>query len=432
MADAASPAPEPTKHKHRRHTWPQRLVLGVNLLVVMACFVSAAIIWYANHRLGERKVVALADPAATTIADTPGTPPPVTTTLPGDTAPPATAADEWTEPYTGDTSAKNFLITGESSNPCADGDPTAGAFGEEHDSTALTDSIMVIRISPATNQAAVLSLQRDLWVKISGTNSRRKINSAFDPNNPTILANTITENFGIPIDHYINIDLCMFKTLVDAIGGVNVPFQYHVYDPNTGLDAGPGCVNLTGSQALAWVRTRKLRYDDPVTGEERRDQSSDFGRISRQQDFLRRFAAKAISEGLTNPRAAATFIDQFIRYVITDSALTAGTMLDFVQAMHNLDPATIRTFQFELSSNNRNGLSTQDLSSGSDFNEQLLAVFRGEAELGSVGATPDTSVPSTDSTAATSPDSSVDTTLPVVNPEDNLQGIVPQDDPTCT
>ena len=44
----------------------------------------------------------------------------------------------------------------------------------------------------------------------------------------------------------------MFKTLVDAVGGVNVPFQYRVWDKNVGLDiAEPGCVTLDGNQALA-------------------------------------------------------------------------------------------------------------------------------------------------------------------------------------
>jgi len=350
---------------------------------------------------------------------------------------PTTTVDEWTEPYEGDTSATNFLITGQSSAPCVDpDDPTAGGFGAGNTDSHLTDSIMVMRISPATNQAAVLSFPRDLWVKINGRNGSGRINSAFDPTNPNRLAGTITDNFGIPIDHYININLCMFKTIVDAVGGVKVPFEYAVYDRNVGLDVPePGCVELNGNQALAWVRTRKLWYIDPATGKAKQDGSSDFGRISRQQDFLRRLAAKAISNGLTNPRAATTFLDAYIGQVTTDTELTVGKMLDFVSAMRNIDPNSIRTYQVETVSEPHNGLSTLGLRRNSAFNDQVLSVFRGQADLATISSPDDSVVPPSDPATTVAPvgdTTATATTLPVVNPEDNLQGIVPPDDPSCT
>src|SRR6478735_7871615 len=382
----ANPSP---RRRRPGHTWPQRAVLIVNGAIVVTCLVLAAVVFWVNGRVGERQVVTLdTTPPTTQVATAPPTDPSAATdasAAPTD-ATTTTLGDVWAQPYAGDTSAKNFLITGQSSAPCVDADdPTAGGFGAGNTDSHLTDSIMVMRISPATNQAAVLSFPRDLWVKISGRNGSGRINSAFDPTDPNRLAGTITDNFGIPIDHYININLCMFKTLVDAVGGVNVPFQYRVWDKNVGLDiAEPGCVTLDGNQALAWVRTRKLRYLDE-NGQEHQDASSDFGRISRQQDFLRRLAAKAISEGLTNPKAATAFLNTYLGSgnVTTDSGLNPGQMLDFVSAMRSINPASIRTYQVETVSEPHNGLSTLGLKS-SDFNKQVLDVFRGAADLATI------------------------------------------------
>jgi LCP family protein required for cell wall assembly len=431
MADTPAAPNEP--RPKAPHTWPQRAVLIVNTIVVLACITTAVALFYGNARLQDRQVVALDHPSTSAAA---GTTAPVSTDSGGPTTPegPTTTVDEWTEPFEGDTSAKNFLITGQSSAPCVDADdPTAGGFGAGNTDSHLTDSIMVMRISPATNQAAVLSFPRDLWVKINGRNGSSRINSAFDPTNPSRLAGTITDNFGIAIDHYININLCMFKTIVDAVGGVKVPFQYAVYDKNVGLDVPePGCVNLDGNQALAWVRTRKLWYIDPTTGEAEQDQSSDFGRISRQQDFLRRLAAKAISSGLTNPRAAASFFNAYIGQVTVDTELTVGKLLDFVSAMRNIDPNAIRTYQVETVSESHNGLSTLGLKKNSELNTQVLDVFRGLADLATISTGPPDTTADGSTTTTTLPASGpTATTLPVVDPQSNLQGIVPPDDPTC-
>ena len=43
----------------------------------------------------------------------------------------------------------------------------------------------------------------------------------------------INFNFGVQIDHYIQVDFCAFRQLVNAVGGVEVPFAYPARDaPN--------------------------------------------------------------------------------------------------------------------------------------------------------------------------------------------------------
>ena len=123
-----------------------------------------------------------------------------------------------------------------------------------------------------------------------------RINSAYTKGND-VLINTVEQNLGIPINHFIDVDFYGFKDLVDALGGVTVYF-----DLPTATDAGlhvtqPGCVTLNGIDALAYVRSR--HFSQEINGKWKEDQSSDFGRISRQQDFIRRAASKAFAR----PRA---------------------------------------------------------------------------------------------------------------------------------
>ena len=217
---------------------------------------------------------------------------------------------------------------------------------------------MVMRISPATNQAAVLSFPRDLWVKIHGRNGSGRINSAYDPTDPTRLAGRSPTTSASRSTTTSTSNLCMFKTLVDAVGGVNVPFavpgvrqerrprhpRSRAASPSTATRRWRGCAPASSGTSTRRPARRK------------QDASSDFGRISRQQDFLRRLAATAISEGLTKPGAATTFLNTYLGCnVTTDTGLTVGKMLDFVSAMRNIDPSSIRTYQVETVSEPHNG-----------------------------------------------------------------------------
>ena len=113
----------------------------------------------------------------------------------------------------------------------------------------------------------MLSFPRDLWVHIAGSDSDNRINSAYIKNDPTTLIRTIYDNFGIGIDHFVQVDFCAFKTLVDAVGGVTVPFEYPTRDLHTGSTfPWPGCFTLSGDHALAYVRSRHYEYLDPKTG----------------------------------------------------------------------------------------------------------------------------------------------------------------------
>jgi LCP family protein required for cell wall assembly len=271
---------------------------------------------------------------------------PSATTTPAVTAPPETFPAV-------DTQAINFLIAGDDSNACVDpNSPWAGAADPGRaDLGERSDTIMVLRLDPVTKVAAALSFPRDLYVKIHGRGKSR-INAAYRKNDYQILAQTIYDNFGVEVDHYIQVDFCAFKTIVDAVGGVSVPFDYPIRDRvvRKGVESNPtgtdiaeaGCHTFGGDEALAYVRARHLEYFKD--GEWIDDPYSDLSRIARQQDFLRRTLQAARAKGL-DVALARGILKTVSDYVVFDADLQTDQILQFVGVIRDIDPASIRTYQ---------------------------------------------------------------------------------------
>lgn len=435
-----------TKRPHR--TWPQRLTFGFVLLASLACFATAAGLTTGHWVLSQRQLIELGAPAsdpgidrqAATDVIVPGG----TTT----TTEPVTAAEGSAPSITvalAEPDAANFLVVGADNNACV-GEGISEGRG---DIGERSDTIMVWRANPATNQLAVLSLPRDLYVDIAGGRKAR-INSAFRRDDPSKLIATIDANFGIPIDHYVQVDFCAFEQLVDAVGGVQVPFEFPARDTNSGLSVlETGCVNLEGPMALAYVRSRHYQYEDPPgSGNWVTDGTSDFGRIARQQDFLRRVVSKVISQGLYSPDVAGALITTNRDYLTTDAGLTVRRMLEFANTLRRLDPAEITTYRIESSAEvNSAGEQVERPRIGGDNMQAILAVFRGEATLASApdqqfdpenttGTTPSSANSTTTvvsdggtSTSAVGSDGAV--TLPSVEATENVVGQAPDRTVQC-
>ncbi|MEY3054891.1 MAG: hypothetical protein RL550_1414 [Actinomycetota bacterium] len=407
-------------------------MLVLNVVVVLACFITAVAIYYGSEKANDRKVVTLARASGPKL------------TLPTATQPDGTP-DQTTEvtlvagPV--DMTARNFLITGSDNGACVDPDsPYADAFGNRSGLGERADTIMILRLDPNTNASAVLSFPRDLWVKIAGRSSSSRINSAFNRDDPNTLVETIWNNFGVPVDHYVNVDFCAFKQIVDAVGGVRVPFATGIRDRNTGLlIEDPGCHTFLGEEGLAYVRSRKLQYFDEDSRKWREDPAADRGRISRQQDFLRRALQKALDVGAGSPTVAKQLIDAGLEFVILDDQLTPGKLLELAQAMRDLDPNTMKTYQIEGTGKMINGNSVIEPNIKSESMKAVLAVFKGEARLvdappqlveDPTSTTTTTRAPSGSTTSVTGTTTST-TTLPPVFVESDEIGVLPTDDPAC-
>ena len=92
--------------------------------------------------------------------------------------------------------------------------------------------------------------------------------------------------------------------------------------------------------ALAYVRSRHYQYEDPPgSGNWESDPTSDLGRISRQQDFLRRVLSSLLDKGPLNPSVARGLIRAGTDYIVTDRELTPAKMMEFAGVMNDVDPA---------------------------------------------------------------------------------------------
>ncbi len=435
----AAESTEPKRSKPKR-TWPQRLTIGGAFLSAIASFTAAGALYAGQRVIEDRNLApAIIDPStASTVA-------PVVDTA-GTGAAPAESAPETTTPPTfppAEPQAQNFLITGADNNSCVDpNSPYAGAFGDRSSLGERSDTIMMWRVNPATSQVAVLSFPRDLWVTIAGRSSQQRINAAYQRDNPQLLIDTIFQNFGIPTDHFVQVDFCAFKTLVDAVDGVTVPFALPVSDSSTGLFVPEaGCFTFNGDHALAYVRSRHLEYQTP-DGEFHSDGTSDLGRISRQQDFLRRTVSRLLDKGAFDPAVASALIKTLTQYVVTDPDLTTRKMLELAGVMSKVDPAAITTYQIESRPTTIQNNSVLIPELEGDNMQKILEVFRGHATLADAPeqvfeATTVAPIDDTTTTVADDPDvtevtdPATGSTLPSVVADQNSKGIYPDPNATC-
>jgi polyisoprenyl-teichoic acid--peptidoglycan teichoic acid transferase len=262
----------------RRRRWPQRLALSAAIVAVTGAASGVSGSYFVNRLTANVSKVEL-----------PGL------TQPG-ANPTAAPADD-----TGPRPIENYLLVGNDTRDGADpNDADYGGIGSATKTEGLnSDTIMVLRFDPNSGHSALLSIPRDTWALIQTAKPfHDRINGAFGEGRD-VLVRTVTTDLGIPINHYVEVNFAGFKTLVDAIGGVALYVPYPVRDSHTGLDiAKAGCVTLDGVQARQWVRSRYLQYQK--NGKWVSDESSDYGRMSRQQDFLRRAMAKLLQRS-SNP-----------------------------------------------------------------------------------------------------------------------------------
>jgi len=155
-----------------------------------------------------------------------------------------------------------------------------GRGGEGHDGPNLTDTMILASIRPSTNDVALLSIPRDLYVEIPNF-GYNKLNSAFalgeDYDYPgggaRLATETIEQITEQEIPYYVTIDFTGFEQIVDELGGINVDVPRPFYDNLHDLEYDAGQTRFDGAAALYFVRARYV--DGPEGG--------DFARAGRTQ-----------------------------------------------------------------------------------------------------------------------------------------------------
>lgn len=189
---------------------------------------------------------------------------------------------------------------------------TGDAWGER------TEVVALLRLDPDAETMRLLNIPRDTVVtRCDGSQGR--INAAFSVGERdgvgglTCLVRTVTDWSGVGIDHVVKVDFRGFVDIVDAIGGVELELDAPLRDRRAGLDLPAGEVTLDGADALAFVRARHI--DD------------DFGRIARQQRFLRELQAQVGELGaLDDLGALLRLAEATARNVELDDTLTLNRL----------------------------------------------------------------------------------------------------------
>ena len=202
---------------------------------------------------------------------------------------------------------ENILLVG-STTRCAPGEKDSPQTGFCSQATGVnSDIVMVVHLNPNTHTAALLSIPRDLFEPNARAQAQaNKIDAALYQG-PSQLATAVEEDFGIPINHFIELNFTTFANVVNAIGGVDMYFPKRVFDAYSSLQIErPGCYHLDGIHALEVVRARHLQIQySAADGTNPRawpyEPLSDLARIRRTHEFLRVVAGKVASMGIGNP-----------------------------------------------------------------------------------------------------------------------------------
>jgi LCP family protein required for cell wall assembly len=229
-----------------------------------------------------------------------------------DVIPPDHAADR---PDPGPTGPLNILILG-SDERVAGG----GVLGASDD---LSDTTILLHLSADRSRAYGVSVPRDLLVDRPVCSAKdgdgadvpaeasAQFNEAYELGGPNCTWRTFEKMTGMRADHIVVVKFDGFKRMVDALGGVPVCVPEEIDDPGREIYVPAGSYDITGDEALDYVRARYGIGD-----------GTDIGRIKRQQAFLAAMTNKAVSLGtLVNPVKLVRFLEAVTESIQTDPGL---------------------------------------------------------------------------------------------------------------
>ena len=266
-----------------------------------------------------------------------------------------------------------------------------GYGGGTHDGAYLTDSMLAIHIDPKQQKITLISVPRDLWVKIptdGPTSSYWKINAAYEiglddvsyPNKQSqfkgqdggghLAEYMVSEVVGFPVDYFVGMDFSGFKHTIDTLSGVDITVETAFTDTQYPIDGkeadlcghqpseiplldaqaastspelvypcryenlhfDSGLQHMDGERALSYVRSRHSLQD-----------GTDFGRAKRQRNLL-----IAVKQKILSP----TFIPQIIPFITSlgddfKTDLSSGDIETLLSNVASLNKYTIDTLSIQ-------------------------------------------------------------------------------------
>ncbi len=160
----------------------------------------------------------------------------------------------------------------------------------ESEEGSRTDTIMLVRVVPESGDVKLLSVPRDLLVKVApGVEDR--INAAYNFGGIDQTITAFEEYSGVTVDHYAIVDFEGFKDVINAMGGVEVDVQDEI-PPKFEIE--DGLQTLNGKQALYYARYRgtpngdldRIRHQQQLVAA-LRSQAFDWNTVKRLPEILK-------------------------------------------------------------------------------------------------------------------------------------------------
>jgi LCP family protein required for cell wall assembly len=234
--------------------------------------------------------------------------------------------------------AVNVLVIGSDSRKGTHGRYGRGIYGSRSDTSIL------LHISPDHRRAVAISFPRDSIVPVYGCladgnghpgqqaapGQTEMLNASYSAGGPACLWKTLEQTTHIRIDHFVEVNFAGFKSIVNDVGGVKVCLPFAINDPASGLHLTAGVHNVTGAQALAFVRERHIGL------------GSDLQRIQRQQYFLASAMQKIKQMNLLgSPDRVYRLIDDVAKSLTVDSGLTPTVMAGIASSVSGLSSGAL-------------------------------------------------------------------------------------------
>lgn len=186
-----------------------------------------------------------------------------------------------------------------------------------------SDSMILCSFNAETNELAMVSFLRDLYVQIPGYSDNR-LNAAYVFGGFPLLKETLYLNFGVTVDGCVEVDFSGFKNIIDTVGGVDIKLT-EAEAKCVGGGATEGMNHLDGEHALTYAR---IRYID-----------SDFGRTARQRNVINAVINKMRDRSVSE---LLSFVDAVLPMITTDMSNAEITKyaLQYAPALRGLQVST--------------------------------------------------------------------------------------------
>ena len=184
-----------------------------------------------------------------------------------------------------------------------------------------SDSMILCTINLEKNTLTMTSFMRDLWVKIPDKYNER-LNVPYAVGGFPLLYKTMESQFGVQVDHGVEVDFAGFEQVIDAMGGVDLTItkaEAGQINRATESNFTAGTYVLNGEQALAYARIRKI--------------GTEFARTSRQRTIMNELFKKVRNLSLSELYALS---DKILPLIKTD--MTDKEIMDYIFALSKILP----------------------------------------------------------------------------------------------